>query len=883
MGGPRGWWGQVSQGLRELFDRPGRDRDIEAELEHFYAEAEADLASRGLSREESHREVRLKHGDITLARDIARGYGWETWLEEALSDLRLAARRLRRAPGFTLIATLTLGLGIGAASSIFSVAYPLLMEPFGYPGEDRLTSLETVAADGSPLPIAFGTYLELQSRDAGFSGLAVYRPWQPTLTRSGQPEQLDGQRVSAPYFQVLGVAPALGPGFSPAHDHPAGPGVVVLSHGLWRDRFEADPDIVGTLIHLDALPFEVVGVMPPRFENGTQPGVRLWSLLQYDATAASFDSREWGLHLGMVGRLDPGVDPDLAALRLSQLAQNPRVEFPRPEWASLQNGFRVSALREATVGGARPSILVLIGAAGLLLAIAWANVSILVLARGRTRRGEMGMRRVLGAGRGRLARQMLVESLLLAGLGAVVGVVLTRVAVEALVAFAPASFPRLDAVGVDVTVLGFALVLTAVLGIAVSVLPALSGGSHQLLRTGQGVGRGQPTRSPSAQRALIAGEVALALVLLVGAGLLVRSTRALFSPGFDTQQRLVLQVSATGLERGDEPVHRFFAEVLTAVGEVPGVRSAATTTQLPLSGDIDSYGIDLDEGGGEHGSDGAPYRYAVSPGYLETMGIPVLGGRTMEADDDAESPPVAWISASLADRLFGHRDPLGQRLRVGAPELRPFTIVGVVGDVTQESLDGDLAEAVYVPSTQWHWADRTRWLVIHGERAVGALAAPVRGGGLVGGRRSAGGAVRKPLGPGGPVRGAAPLRDGDPLRLLATGPAPCRRGPVRGHGRQRGGAQVRDRHTVGSGCASAGSHGAGGVAGAYLGGCRPGCRSGHLRRSEHPAPFLALRRQPPGPGDPCGGRRDPVGRRSRGLLGPGAACGPGRSPGGASR
>jgi putative ABC transport system permease protein len=721
-------WRQITHGLRSLVNREETDRELAEEVNHYHRAAEADLVSSGSTPEEARRAVRLKYGDELPAREAVRSYGWESTVDTLWGDIRLTVRRLGRSPGFTIVVVMTLGLGIGAATAIFSAVRPVLFEPLAYPDADRVLAISNRGDDGSPIQMAFGTYQELSARDLAFETLSVFKPWQPTMTSADDPERLAGQRVSAGYFDVLGVEPAVGRGFDVSPDRPGGADLVVLSDGLWRRRFGADPDIVGLTVRLDSRLFTVIGVMPSAFENVTAPTTQIWSLLQYDPLPPSFDTREWGNHLGMVGRLRPEVGIDEARRMFDGIATFPLQEFPRPPWASLAHGFSVGRLRDVAMSGVRPTMVVLLGAVGLLLLIACVNVTILLLARAAQRRGELAMREALGAGRTRRMQHLLTESLLLAGLGGAFGIVVAWIALAGLVAASPPSLPGLDSVGLDAVALSFALGLTTLVGIVFGVAPALAKSGGNLHEIGREIGRGSVGRNRSARRALVVTEVALAMVLLIGAGLLVRSTQRLFSVprGFEASRLVVMQVSATGLEPGDAATHRFFNQALEAVQNVPGVGAAVLTSQLPLSGEADVYGAAVDNGTQEESENVPVFRYAVAPGYFEAMGIGLAAGRGLEASDLPGAPRVAVVSKALAGRLFQGRDPVGNRIRVGDPELRPYTIVGVVDDVKQTSLGTDQVAAVYLTSQQWHWADRVRWIVVQADQEALSLIPAIR-------------------------------------------------------------------------------------------------------------------------------------------------------------
>ncbi len=710
-----GWRG-IAHGLRALLRRGDEERDVADEVSHWLEEAEADGVADGLSPEEARRSVRLAYGDPTTARENVLASGWEHAVETLASDVRYGARRLRRSAAFTLVAVSTLGLGIGAATAIFSAVRPALFDPLAYPHAERLVQIADRTADGSPQPITFGTFVELSARARALEVLAAFKPWQPTVTGNGDPERLEGQRVSAGYLPALGVSPALGRGFDAGDDRAGGPDVVVLSDGLWRRRFGADSAIVGRAVRLDDRPFTVVGVMPRGFENVPGHAAEVWALLQYDASLPRLDGREWGHHLEMLARLREGVPKDVAASELSEIAARPVSEIARPPWASLGLGLSVRPLREAVTAGARPLLLTLLGAAGMLLAIACLNVANLLIARGVRRRGELAMRTALGAARGRIARHLLVESLLLVGAGGGVGIVVASLGVGALVRLGAPSLPRMGAVAMNGGAYAFALGVTLLVGVVVGLVPAFAPARADV----HGGLRGASARTAGShlaiRRGLVVAEVALALVVLVGAGLMLRSMRRLFavSPGFDPDQVVVMQVQTVGqrFDQDDDVTHRFFSRALDAVGSVPGVASADVTSQLPLSGDVSVYGVNAEDDFADEGDDRSAYRYAVSPGYFATLGIPLIRGRALDRGDVAGAPPAVVVDESYAKSAFPGRDPIGRRVHVGRTDLPWYTIVGVVGDVKQESLAAGEAHAVYVTPEQWYFADRALWLVV---------------------------------------------------------------------------------------------------------------------------------------------------------------------------
>jgi putative ABC transport system permease protein len=643
-----------------------------------------------------------------------RASGWEHVVTEFLTDLRYGLRRLRSNPGFAALSILTLALGIGASTAIFSAVNPILFRPLPYPGANRIIAISDQAAGGVRVDLTFANFREIAARSRAFDNLAVYRPWQPVLTGPADPERLDGQRVSAGYFSVLGVRPAIGRDFRDAEDQINGPNVVILSDGLWRRRFGADPAIVDRPITLNGLSYTVIGVMPAGFENVVIPGADAWGALQYDISLPT-EGREWGHHLKLLGRLRDGASTDEGAGELNQIAATQVPEFARMPWALMNGGLVSSPLQEEVTRAVKPALLAVLGAVLLLLGIACVNVTSMLLARGARRQGEFVMRAALGAPRMRLVRQLLTESLLLAVIGGVLGLFVAEAGVRALMTFVPEGLPRAGAIRVDTAAFIFALAVATVTGILAGLVPAIYAG-----RADPRLGPTQATRHATgghqtARRSLVVAEVALALMLLVGAGLLLRSLQRLFAiaPGFDSRNLLTMQVHAFGPRFDDDVLlNQFFDRAAEAVRQVPGVEAAAFTSQLPLSGDFDKYGVQW-EANPEIApeDDSSVNRYAITLGYVEAMRIPLRGGRLLGARDES-GPPMVLINESLARRRFPRTDPIGQRLHMGDTNQPWYTVVGIVADVKQASLGVGGGDAVYIPASQWYSPDRVRSLIV---------------------------------------------------------------------------------------------------------------------------------------------------------------------------
>jgi putative ABC transport system permease protein len=716
-------WRQLARGFRNLSRRDAADRDVADEVQHYVDETVAGLVARGMTADDARLAARRELGSLTALREEVRSYGWEQVAGSGLADVRYGVRRLCATPGFTLIAVLTLGLGIGGATAIFSAVNPVLFASLPYPHPDRIVSIDETHLNGTHSDGTFAMFRQFADRAHAFEAVAVWRPWRPTVTGSGRPERLEGQRVSADFFHVLGVAPLVGRHFDAADDRLNGPKVVILSDLLWRRRFDADPAIVGREIRLDDTLFTVIGIMPRGFENVTVPAAGLWTLLQYDASIPP-NGREWGHHLKTIARLRPGVRAAEASRDVIAIGRSV-IDGRHPATYDPATGFAAVPLRDELASGVKPALLAIGGAVALVLLIACVNVTNLVLARGTRRRAEFALRIALGAGRVRLIRQVLTENVILAFAGGAVGVALASFGVSTLVALSPPELPRASAIALNTPVLIFATVVSIAIGVAVGLLPALQAARrdpHVEIQTGS-LRAGGRRRAP---RALVVTEVALALVLLVSSGLLFRSLMRLFAvpPGFDPRGVLTMQVQAVGRKYdADAETERLYERQLEAIRRVPGVVSAGFSSQLPLSGDRDQYGARFPASDRLPEDTFGAYRYAVSPGYIESLRIPLIRGRLIDDRDTAAAPRVALLSESLATARFGDRSPLGREVRIG-PGVA-FTIVGVVGDVRQASLASDNPQAVYLHAAQSWFADTPRTFVIKANRDAAALAPAV--------------------------------------------------------------------------------------------------------------------------------------------------------------
>ncbi|HEY3934900.1 MAG TPA: ABC transporter permease [Gemmatimonadales bacterium] len=720
---------QLTRGLGVLVRRDRADRDVHDEVQHFLDQASADAMTRGASEAGARRSARLAFGAAVMIREEIRSHGWEDRLTTLVGDVRYAFRGMIRRPGFAIVAVLTLALGIGASTAIFSAVDPILFAPLPYPQAGRVVMLSDRNSGGGPIAVTYGTYVEIAARSRSFGALAIADRWQPALMQMGDPERLTGDLVTADYFRVLGVSPAIGRNFSATDDQRGAPNVAIVSDALARRHLGGAQAALGRAVTLDGDLFTVIGVMPHDFDNILAPRADVWAPRRYRASAP-FQSGEWGHHEQMVGRLVAGVPLDQAQRELKAIGATPVTAYPRPPWAAMNGGLLVESLQAAITHDVRPALLAVLAAVGLVLAIAVVNVANLLLTRGAQRRSELALRATLGAGRGRLVRQLLTESVILALIGGVAGIGVAAIGLRALVLLVPDGLPRASAIRLDGSALVFALAVTTLIGIVVGIAPALQGARanlHHDIRSGRRTtGSGQPVL----RRALVIAEIALAMVVLVGAGLMLRSLWRLFStaPGFTAQHTLSMQVEAAGHQYDSTTArYQLFTQALAAVRNVPGVTDAAFTSQLPLSGDVDGYGFEIESARLTDPNAGHnALRYVVSPSWFRTMKIPLLHGRTLEEYDRPGAAEAIVISAAMARNEFGGRDPIGQRMRAG-PEIGDTSrawgvIVGVVGDVKQSSLADDASAAFYVATGLWPWVDNVQSLVVRTTGDPAALA-----------------------------------------------------------------------------------------------------------------------------------------------------------------
>ncbi len=702
--------GETWRRLVFFFRRGQFRRELEEEMEH-HVEMKAEARERqGLPPEEARRAARREFGNTLLLRERSGDeWGWGA-IEALFQDIRYALRMLRKSPSFTAIAILTLALGIGATTAIFSVVDAVVLQPLPYPHPSRLVLVYTAnrQAGIAESTLTYPDFTEIRDANHVFSAVAGMASHDLTLTGRGEPSIVSSVAVTPQFFSVLGAKPLLGRAFLPADGHRGAAPVAILSENLWRTRFAADPKIVGSSVDLDMRAFTVVGVMPASFRSPFSPAKeQVWVPLAQDPLFSTFMTLPGRHLLATLALLRPGLSREQGQAQMEALAAGLAKKFPAQNrgWTA-----GVNPLHEEVVGRqVKTALFVLLGAVGLLLLVSCANIASLLLARATTRTREMAVRAALGAPRAQLARQLLTESALLGLLGAVAGIALAFACVHGMHSLLPPGMPSLRPIRVNGEVLAFALALSLATSVLFGFAPALSavrGNLHAGLMESPGR---STTAGPRmrARSALAAVEIAVAMVLLVGAGLLIRSFVALtsVSPGFDTRHVWQAEISLPRYEYSTPEQWVAFAnEFLGRLRAEPGTKDAAFGVPLPffVQGDVVLPVRIAGNPPPPHGGGPMAHYASISPDYFRVMSIPLLAGRFFRQEDSFTAPRVAIISRAFARRYFPHENPLGKQLVFGFPPHTGDTrrIVGVVGDVRDVSLGQAPAPMTYVPFVQ---------------------------------------------------------------------------------------------------------------------------------------------------------------------------------------
>lgn len=659
-------------------------------------------------------------------------------LDILVRDLRVAWRSMAARPAHALTAVATVAIGIGANVTMFAVIDGVLLAPLAYRDADRLVAVTETRPDGRSGTMGYLSFADVKARSRSFSHLVAATQSTATFTGGGQDaERVNAMRVSAEYFDMVGVRPVIGRAFTAAEDRPgAARRVVILSDGVWRRRFGADPGVIGQPVVLSDIPHVIVGVMPRGFDDLVASRLYndagVWFPLGYDP-AASFACRTCR-HLRVFGRLAPGVSAADAQAELSAHFATLAAEHPA-EYAN--PGSRVDAIGDVLLGPVRPALLLLAGGVALLLLVACANVASLLLLRASERTGEVAVRAALGVTPARLARQLVTEAVLISGAGALAGLVPAWAAVRLIALEGPRELPRLATLGVDARAIGVAVLLALVSGVVFGLAPL-----RQLTRRGGGDelrGAGRRSSGVAAWRMrawFVAGNVAMAAVLLAGTAVLGRSVTRLLAvePGVVADGVLTLRLWAGGqrFAAGETPDQiaaavQYYDRVLARLRALPGVTSAAAVTTLPLGGGVDGFGFHV-AGRLTANPEDAPTadRFVVAGDYFATLGIPLLRGRLIDQRDTQSAARVALINREAAETIFGGDDPLGHQVILGGRDGAPRTVVGVVENVRHHGLDRPPGAQVYVPQAQWAWAETLMTVVVRSAGDALALAAPAR-------------------------------------------------------------------------------------------------------------------------------------------------------------
>ncbi len=683
------------------------DQDFELEMTSHLELLTEENMRRGMAREEAQRAARMRLGGVTQLRETNRELQGLPLLETFLQDVRFALRMLRKNPGFTAVAVLTLALGIGANTAIFSVVYAVVLKPLPYAHSEQLVNVfaansqEGIAGTG----ISYANFADLRAQSHIFSELAVTQFHQLTLTGSGEPAIVDTSVVTPELFSLLEQKPLAGRVFFPDDGKPGAPPVVMLSENLWRASFGADPKIIGSSINLDKRAFTVVGIMPAAFRYpALTSNAQAWIPLPQDPLFGSWLPRRGGHWLRVIGRLRPGVSPAQVQAELAAISARLAKEFPAENagWT-----IHTLPLQQMIVGDVKPSLLVLLGAVGLVLLIACANIANLLLTRATSRAREMAVRSALGAGRSRIVRQLLSETAVLGLLGGLLGIALAYWGVTSLSSLLPADLPRTSEIRVDYFVLGFALLLSILASCGFGLAPAFFAADSNVQSSLREGGRsGESSSQRRARGFLAAGEIALAMVLLVAAGLLLRSFSNLvsMSPGFDATHIVKADISLPQFQYSSpRQWAAFSSELLDSIQAEPGMRDSAFVVPVPIAQGKINLGFEIVGSPPlSAGSSRLADYVSVSPEYFRVMSIRLLAGREFNAHDVIASPRVTLISEALARRYFPNQDPLGQRLIFGFPldSAGAREIVGIVADVRDMDLGQAPEPMMYVPFAQ---------------------------------------------------------------------------------------------------------------------------------------------------------------------------------------
>jgi predicted permease len=681
---PQRWVYKLPLRIRSLFDRQKADQELDEELRYHVEQKTQRHIAGGMNPQEARRAAHLEIGGLEKRKEECRDARQVTWLQDLLQDVRYGLRILRKSPGFTTIAILTLALGIGANTAIFSVVQGVLLAPLPYSQPDRLVLVwQYNLTLKHPISVSYPDFLDWQREARSFQQMAAYDSQDRNLTAPGTPEHLNGEEISSGFLSTLGIKPILGREFSPEEDHQGGAPVVLISNRLWRNRFAGSIAVLGKSVTLDGVDYTIAGVLPADFR-----------LLGDDADVYTPIGRGDPLIFGdrtihpvlCVAHLKPGVSIAQSDAEMSAIQERQDQLYPS---ADRGLGASVKPLKHEFVADVSGTLLLLLGAVGIVLLIACANVANLLLARSAARAREFAIRSALGASGARIVRQLVTESVLLSLAGGTLGLLLAKWGVRPVLAALPGSLPRSENIGVNLSVLLFALVVSVAVGILFGLAPALQSSQSDLQASLKAGGRGATSPHHRAQSSLVIVQVALTLVLLVGAGLLFRTIRRLWevNPGFDARHLIAFNVGLSpSANKTVASMRVAYQQLIVRIRNIPGVKAAELTLLFPLSEhqNIGPFWVGSQEPASSALAPRALY-YWTGPDYLRTMEIPLLQGRYFTAADTASSQPVVLIDSALAQAYFPDRDPVGQAMTI--PHWGPVRIIGVVGHVRHWGLD----------------------------------------------------------------------------------------------------------------------------------------------------------------------------------------------------
>src|SRR5262245_2822672 len=711
------WLISLYRRARGLIKAETIHREIEEEAQFHIDMHTAENIGRGMSPEDARLDAGRRYGNLTRLKEAGYEIRGGGWLEPLWLDLSFGARMLRKNLGFTMIAGITLALGIGANAAIFSVVNAVLQRPLPYKDPQRLVMIFGTRSSAQDLPIG-REFNDLRRENHVFEHVAAFGSQSLNMTGSGEPELLGNVTISPNLFTLLGREPIHGRAFLPEEEQWGNHRVVILSHNLWQRRFGSDPQVIGRTITLNDEPYIIAGVAPPDFQFPNRGVWQAWFPSRVDIytplalTPEQMNSRRYPSH-AVVARLKPQFSIDQAQAEMSGFAERLRQQYPA---TNRDKGIRVVAFHQQVVGRAKLPLLVLLGAVGFVLLIGCANVANLLLVRAAARQKEIAIRVALGAGRWRVIRQLLTESVLLAILSGSFALLLALWAVNLLQKIIPADLPRADQIGIDARVFGFTLLISLLTSVVFGLVPAIQASRcsvNEMLKEGGRCSGG--TGQHHFRNLLVVSEVALALVLLTGAGLMLRSFVRLISvdPGLDPQNVLTLGINLPGDKyRGP---HRgvFFQQVLERLRAQPGILAASAVWPLPLSGMDDTIGFRI-EGQPPPTSNewpGAGPR-PIGTDYFKVMKIPLKKGRVFTGNDSGTAAPVVIINEEMARQYFPNQDPISRRLMFNDGQSTWREIVGVVGDVRHMALDRGLRPEIYWPITHYHLPMSAMTLVV---------------------------------------------------------------------------------------------------------------------------------------------------------------------------